>query len=790
MKNKLNSLEVKLLLPSLIALVPALALLFWFSQTELQQRLQEKSHLLIEKTAELNARFADRIKQTEVALSTVAQNPLLRDLNPVVCQNVAEQQYAVLNQQLANLLILDTQGRVIANAKSPDKLHDLHDRAYYQRAMQSKHFSVGDFIVGRTTNTPVLGIAYPMVVNDKVMLLTASSIELSQINAAFAQALAHSDLELTIIDAHGKLLTHWQQDQQLLPIGSDVAQSVLVQTMLSQHEGVVFESPDLLDKVSLVSYRPLIYEDQLYGYLALSYHVGEVESYISQYRWIQFTLIFSVLLSSMLLAAVTVRRLIRKRLDPMLRVVERLRQGELGAQLPDDGSNDELSELTTRFNHMSQQVADQQAHLYQLAYNDVLTHLHNKYYLQERLAEWIQERPNQKIALLLIDLDNFRLVNDSLGHDKGDALLCLVAEKLRQLCHQSDLLAHVGGDEFAYVLRNPDEAKTIAFAKQVLQVIKQSMAVSTHELTVTTSIGIACYPKNGLDATHLFQAADAALHKAKQEGRDQFRFYSSEMKAALNQRLEIENALRVAVTKQDEFILYYQPQVDSQGVVHSFEALMRWQHPKKGLVMPNDFIPVAEQSGLIVALGNWVLNEACQQMRRWLDAGYLVNYIAVNVSAVQLHMGDLVREVAQALDKSGIPAHCLELEITESFVVKYPEQAIGVLQQLRAMGVALAMDDFGTGYSSMLYLKRLPLTRIKVDQGFVRDMLTDQHDAAIVDAIIGLGHSFELEVIAEGVESQEHIMRLRAMGCDMMQGYAFGKPLPALQAEAMLSKSV
>ncbi|MCH9743219.1 MAG: EAL domain-containing protein [Proteobacteria bacterium] len=788
MKNKLKSLEVKLLLPSLIALIPVLGLLFWFGQTELEQRLQSKSHLLTEKAVELNERFADRIQQAEIALSTIAQNPVLYDLDLATCQNVAEQQYHVLSQQLANLLILDAQGKTIANAKSPSKLHDLHDRAYYQRAMQSKHFSIGDFTLGRTTNTPVLGMAYPMVINGQVVFLAASSIELSQISTEFAQVLAHSNLELTIVDSNGKLLTHWQQNKQFLPIGIDVANSAFVQKTLSQREGSVFEAPNLMGNESLVSYRPLVYDGQLYGYLALSYPLSEINAFTAQYHLAQFAIILFVFLSSMLLAALIVRRLIRKRLNPMLRVVERLRQGELGAQLPDDGSNDELSELTTRFNHMSTQIAEHQAHLFQLAYHDPLTELYNKSYMQNYLNVWVEARPVAHISLFLIDIDNFRLINDSLGHHTGDLLLQQLAQRLKLLSDESDLLAHLGGDEFAYVLLNRDKEQTQNFAKKVLQLFRQSLLVLEHELTITASIGIANYPDDAAGATHLFQHADAALHKAKQEGRDQFRCYSVEMKEALSERLVVENALRVALAKNEGLVLYYQPQVDVDGVVHSFEALIRWQQTPQVLVAPDAFIPIAEQSGLIVALGNWVLNEACQQMRRWLDAGYLVDYVAVNVSAMQLHMGDLVQEVAQALEKAGIPAHRLELEITESFVVKHPEQAIGVLQQLKAMGVALAMDDFGTGYSSMLYLKRLPLTRIKVDQGFVRNMLVDPHDIAIVGAIIALGHSFGLQVVAEGVESQEHIMRLRAMGCDMMQGYAFGKPVPALQAETLLSQ--
>ncbi|MEW5974111.1 MAG: EAL domain-containing protein [Pseudomonadota bacterium] len=419
-----------------------------------------------------------------------------------------------------------------------------------------------------------------------------------------------------------------------------------------------------------------------------------------------------------------------------------------------------------------------------LAHHDALTGLPNRVLFAERTEHAIRRaaRDHQHLALLFLDLDHFKNINDSLGHALGDRLLQAVARRLREQLRDEDTLARMGGDEFIILLENAGQPHDVAHtAQRLLQAFTPSFEFEGNTLFVSTSIGIALYPQDGEDLSLLMQRADAALYRSKAEGRNAFHFFSAEMAEAAAERLHIESGLRRAL-EHGELELHYQPQMDlERGEVIGMEALARWHHPERGWIPPARFIPVAEESGLIVRLGQWALREACLQLKRWQAAGLAVGYVAVNVSTVQFRHGTLVEDVRQAIESSGIAAGQLELEITESFILHDPEAATRILKALRDLGVRLAIDDFGTGYSSLLYLKRLPLDRIKIDQGFVRDMLTDPQDEAIVRAVIALGHSLELDVLAEGVETAEHASRLRELGCHAAQGYHFGRPAPASQ---------
>lgn len=783
-----QSLSLKLLLPSLMALLPVMGLLWWLGQTELEKELAHKKTDLLVKSAELNERFGYQIRQAEIALQTLAQSPILRKLQHDTCQERVEQHFKVLSHSLANLLVLNPQGMVVCNAKAANKLHDLSDRAYYKRAMQTQKFAVGNFNIGKTTGTHIIGMAYPVVIEDEVQMLAATSLELSFIVSHFNKILAGSDFELTMIDINGVVLSHWQKSGKFVSEGTDVSVSPLAQHLLSQPNNRFFEMPDLLGNDSYFAYQPLTYHNQTYGYLTLSYHKSELTALTKRYRQFQFAAILFLFVMGLGIAALMLNRLFSQRLTPMMKAVKQLGRGELGVQLPVDSSNDELSQLAMQFNEMSVQLVKQQDHLLHVAYYDVVTQVHNKHYLQEQLLQLIENSHKHHLELILLDMDDFRLINDSLGHDKGDLLLIEIAGLLNRLSEEHCLFAHVGADEFAFLLIDSQAEVLQQLLAQIARCFEQSFVISGNLLTVSASVGISSYPEDALDAVTLYQYADAALHKSKREGKKQHQFYSVEMKQELAQRLMLENGLRHALNQPNELVLHYQPQVDVAGEVRHFEALIRWHHPKLGMISPQAFIPIAEQSTLIIELGNWVLKTACQQMRTWLSEGYKVDYVSVNVSAMQLHVGDLRHEVQSAIQAAGIEPQHLELEITESFVMKYPEQAIEVLTQLKSDGVRLAMDDFGTGYSSMLYLKRLPLDCMKIDQGFVRDMLQDPHDAAIVQAVVALGHSFGLTIVAEGVETQAHADRLRSMGCELLQGYLFSRPVPAIEAAVWLQQ--
>ncbi|OIP08014.1 MAG: hypothetical protein AUK53_10800 [Betaproteobacteria bacterium CG2_30_59_46] len=420
---------------------------------------------------------------------------------------------------------------------------------------------------------------------------------------------------------------------------------------------------------------------------------------------------------------------------------------------------------------------------------DTLTGLPNRNLLQDRLGQTLAyvRRHERELALLFIDLDYFKNINDSLGHNAGDRLLKLVAVRLAGCVREGDTVSRQGGDEFVVILSDvaAEEDATLVTQK-ILHAMSEPFDVDGRELYVTCSIGIALYPKDGGDSETLLKNADAALYRAKDLGRNNAQFYAAEMNLKAMERLTLEDGLRHAL-EHNEFVVHYQPQVDLRtGEIIGMEALVRWQHPEQGLVSPARFIPVAEESGLIVPLGEWVLRTACIQNKAWQRAGLRPISVAVNLSARQFRQPNLVEVVVGILRETGLdPAH-LELEVTESLVMQNVEVTIATLGRLKAMGIKLSIDDFGTGYSSLSYLKRFPIDTLKIDQSFVRDITTDPDDAAIAKTIISMAHDLQLRVIAEGVETEEQKSFLQQRHCDEMQGYFFSRPVPAEDFEVLL----
>jgi diguanylate cyclase (GGDEF)-like protein/PAS domain S-box-containing protein len=435
----------------------------------------------------------------------------------------------------------------------------------------------------------------------------------------------------------------------------------------------------------------------------------------------------------------------------------------------------------------------QEARIEHLAYHDSLTGLPNRAMLMDRLAQALSQaqRLDQQVAVLFIDLDRFKLVNDSLGHAVGDQLLQEIARRLKATLRENDTVARVGGDEFQVVACNVAGSVDAArIAEKLMRTLGEPFVLEDQELHVTASLGVSLFPRDGASGELLLKYADTALYEAKGEGRNAYRFFSPEMNAQAHGRLRLENDLRRAVERH-ELELHYQPQLDlASGEVCGVEALVRWRHPVRGLVLPNAFIPLAEETGLVLGIGEWVLNEACRQVALWQREGLADNLsplrVAVNISARQLQRPGLDGAVRRALALSGLPADCLELEITESSVMLDPLHAQSVLQSLRELGVQLSIDDFGTGYSSLAYLKRLPLDRLKIDRSFIGGIPADRDDAAIVETIIVMTHKLGLRVIAEGVETLEQRLQLVRQGCDEMQGFLLAHPVPAGELPALL----
>lgn len=421
-----------------------------------------------------------------------------------------------------------------------------------------------------------------------------------------------------------------------------------------------------------------------------------------------------------------------------------------------------------------------------LAYHDALTALPNRTLLYDRLSQALAaaRRNGQKIAVLFLDLDRFKTINDSLGHSIGDQLLTNVAMRLRACTREEDTVARLGGDEFVITLTGiRDAADAAVAAKRFMQAMADPFVLENHSATVGYSIGISIFPDHGTDAETLIKNADSAMYSAKENGRHNFRFFTADMNAHALERLTLENALRSALPNSELFLMY-QPQMDvATGKIVGLEALLRWKHPTLGLIPPDRFIRIAENTGLILPIGDWVLKTACTQARKWQESGSPPVTVGVNVSAVQFRHEGFCDRVQAVLQETGLTPEYLDLELTESVLLADADLTLSVLQELKSMGVTLTIDDFGTGYSSLSYLRRFPVSKLKVDRSFIRDVAIDSDDAALTGAIISMAHNLNLRVIAEGVEEEEQMSFLRAHQCNEIQGFYFRRPLTIDQVE-------
>lgn len=424
----------------------------------------------------------------------------------------------------------------------------------------------------------------------------------------------------------------------------------------------------------------------------------------------------------------------------------------------------------------------------QLAHYDVLTGLPNRVLFNDRLEQAIiaSQRNEEKLSLLFLDLDRFKQINDTLGHGVGDQLLQMVAQRLMHCVREQDTISRQGGDEFIAVLPDTDIHGAEMVAEKILQILIQPYLIEGHDLRISASIGIAVYPHHASDAETLIKYADVAMYQAKEAGRNRYLRFDSAMNASAYERLKLETALRVAVERK-ELRLFYQAQVSLEdGHICGCEALVRWQHPELGMISPASFIPLAKETGLIASIGDWVLEEALRQNSLWSKSGLQPLTVSVNLSSLQFKQRNLMEQVNQLLQKYALPPEALKLELTEGILMQGVEHTLTTLNALTAMGVGLSIDDFGTGYSSLSYLKRFPIQELKIDQSFVRDITTDHNDATMVRTIILMAHSLNLDVIAEGVETEEQAMFLKQCGCESAQGYYYSRPLPCEDFENLV----
>jgi diguanylate cyclase (GGDEF)-like protein len=525
------------------------------------------------------------------------------------------------------------------------------------------------------------------------------------------------------------------------------------------------------------------------GWLVLAgVPTAEAFAPIATLRWQIYLAAF--LLS--LIMALVLHQVLRRQWAPIEEAGVRIRRMTVGqepfAPLPVE-RKDELGTLLDDFNELIVWRKTAERQMEYLAQHDALTGLPNRLLVQDRFeqARAQADRAGTKVALLFLDLDSFKTINDSLGHLVGDALLKQIAVRLAGCVRDSDTISRLGGDEFLLVLpalHSGDD--TVSVLVKLLEHLREPVHVEGHELSTSVSIGVAIYPDDGPNFDALLKKSDMAMYRAKDAGRNTYRYFDEQMNVEAVEHLALRNDLRHALERA-EFVLHYQPQIDlATGRVVGAEALVRWNHPVHGLVPPARFIPVAEESGLIMPLSEWVMHEACRQAMDWRGKGLPGFLMAVNLSAVQFRRGDVEQSVLRALQASGLRPEQLELELTESTLVHESESVLATVQRLKQRGVKFSIDDFGTGYSSLSYLKRFAIDKLKIDQSFIRDLAVNADDAAIVRAIIQMARSLGLRTIAEGVETVEMLAPLRLFGCDEVQGFHFARPMAAQDFEAYL----
>ncbi|NHZ89190.1 EAL domain-containing protein [Massilia sp. CCM 8733] len=548
---------------------------------------------------------------------------------------------------------------------------------------------------------------------------------------------------------------------------------------------------------------PLIVQHQRLGTLIVQSSLDSVYHQLALY----LALTIPVMLAVLAIAHLVLSRLQRFITDPLRALsdtsaqISRLGDYAIRAEV---SSLADIGMLSTAFNTMLDRIQKRESELEaeiserkrvevkldRLAHFDNVTQLHNRHFFNDRLEAVIARAAqcHERAVVMFIDLDNFKAVNDTLGHDIGDDLLRLVSRSLTDTLRAGDAIARIGGDEFAIILENVHQIEDAAMvAEKCLLKIAQPIAISGHEIHISASIGISVYPDHAANMHELLKYADSAMYYAKNSGKNACRLFTHSMQEDARKRFTLDNNLRRALERK-EFVLYYQPQIDLRsGAICGAEALIRWIHPDLGMISPADFIPVAEETGMIVAIGEWVLREACHELRAWHDDGHAIR-MSINLSGRQLSEDGLVASVLAIVDDSGIDTRWLELELTESMLMDASASVIDKLHTLKRAGIALAIDDFGTGYSSMSYLKTFPVSALKIDRSFVQDLPHSTEDAAITRAIIALARSLKMETVAEGIETQEQGEFLRANGCDKAQGYHYGKPLPAAQIRELLRR--
>ena len=775
------SLRLRILLLVLVASLLPLLLMMWLLFQQRAATLEQAREQLMVRAGDIADDLDSKIAGTGQLLFGLGRVPLLGSPDRAGCSRFLAD---VLEEhpQYTGFLTIRPDGTLFCDSLRSGRELQLRDRQYFQQALRSRSVVV-EPAIGRLTGKAVLQVAYPVRDSGGTLkFILLASLDLD----AYAQRVLQTQIHA------GTQFHLWNHDATFSmnsprePTPDAELATALRRFMLADAADQTQTLGETAATRRVGAKATLPRSDNADLRLGLSIPEADLDEQADlQFRRAATGLLVSlgfIIAVAVLMGEVALRRHSAR----IMRTIARMDAGQHHEPLGPPYPKGELGLVMQALDRMAVSL-DQQRHeiarhteaLERQARIDPLTHLANRHMLTERLWQALDyaRQMHRTAGVLILDLDRFKTVNDSLGHSQGDELLKEVAARLMQSVREGDTVARLGGDEFVVLLTDMSGVADIqAVAQKILEALARPVALGQQMLSITTSLGIALYPRDGETPDALLQYADTAMYRAKDQGGNALAFFSPEMRQRMLQRLEMEAGLRRAL-EQGELCLHYQPVIDARsGRVISAEALVRWPHPERGWIPPLEFIPIAEESGLIMRLGEWVLQQACLQTRLWREAGLGDIPVAVNLSARQFADAELDLRITRALEASQCPPALLQLEITESSIMDQLDQGMETLRRLNALGIQLAIDDFGTGYSSLSQLKRLPVCTLKIDRSFVQDLGVDRNDEALVDAIITLAHKMELRTVAEGVETVQQRTFLEQHGCDSYQGYLYAQP--------------
>ncbi|RJG04066.1 EAL domain-containing protein [Noviherbaspirillum sedimenti] len=794
-RSNFLTIRIRLALIILVAALPAAGLFVFESWQAYKRAYAEAGRNLLE-MAQLAANNERNIVQgVNDLLTAISEAPFIQNRDMLACNSYLEKIGRRYPHYHA-FSIIDRKGNVICTGNKLAPSVRVFDRPYFDLVMREKRFVAVGYLVSRVTNIPGVAFALPILdsglEHGRVIGMVGTAVRLEAFTSLTRGLGVPLGARVSIVDHQGVVLA--TEPGRQAEVGKPLASNTLLASLFSG-------KPQVLEAVSadgvarLFAIAPAMHEGRAVFFTIIGLDKASLAAPALKSLSINLTALFSLALLSLIGTWVASKKLLIRPVKQLIDTAQEVASGNLQARTNLTYRGGEIGELAHHFDNMTAALARRDKemrassqYIEYLAHHDELTKLPNRRFLHMRLAQCLEDnrKTGHVLAVVFIDLDRFRIINDSLGHAAGDLLLVDVAHRLKEGLEAKDLAAHLGSDEFVCVLTGLASFRQAAvIANKLRDILCQGYVLANQQVTLGASLGVCMCPTDCEDAPTAVKYAEVAMRTAKESGSG-VQFFSREINAGAISRLTLENELRKAL-QQGEFTLYYQPQIDlASNRVVGAETLIRWQHPEKGLLSPITFIALAEETRLILEIGAWTLDTACMQSRAWQDAGLPPIQVAVNVSAHQFRQAGFAALVGRALAHSGLAANMLELEVTESVLLNDVNKS---LTQLQAMGVSLSIDDFGTGYSSLSYLKDLPINKLKIDQSFIRNIMEIQDNQAITRAIVGLAKSLGLKVLAEGVDSAQACEFLRELGCDQIQGYYFGKPMPAEQFALLLKKS-